>query len=372
MNTKICCVFNLAPHYHSSIYKLKDKQLKCDFYIGNRIASNIKLMDYNELMGFKKTLNYIPFLNNFYFQKGAVSLVFKSYSHYIITGEPHCLSTWIILIFAKLLRKKTFVWTHGWYGDEGFLKKIIKKIFFAFATRILLYGEYARDLMINEGFNGNKLICIYNSLNYEEQIEIREKLTLTSVFKEHFKNENPVLLYIGRIQSVKKIDILLNSMNQLNKKGTILNLVIIGEEVDGISIVDIKDHFSLDENVWIYGPCYNEAIIGELIYNADICVSPGNVGLTAMHSLVYGTPVITHNNFKNQMPEFEAIEPGITGDFFIEDSVNDLSQKILEWIALSSDQRELVRQQCYKLIHTKYNPLKQIEVLKRLFINITP
>lgn len=53
----------------------------------------------------------------------------------------------------------------------------------------------------------------------------------------------------------------------------------------------------------------------EFIYNADLCVSPGNVGLTAMHSLVFGCPVITHNCFEWQMPEFEAIQPGITGDF---------------------------------------------------------
>ena len=32
----------------------------------------------------------------------------------------------------------------------------------------------------------------------------------------------------------------------------------------------------------------------ELIYHSDLCVSPGNVGLTAIHSLTYGVPVATH------------------------------------------------------------------------------
>ena len=44
-------------------------------------------------------------------------------------------------------------------------------------------------------------------------------------------------------------------------------------------------------------------------------VSPGNVGLTAIHSLSYGTPVLTHNNFNNQMPEVESIQPGFNGYF---------------------------------------------------------
>ena len=63
----------------------------------------------------------------------------------------------------------------------------------------------------------------------------------------------------------------------------------------------------------MYGETFDEAEISKLLNHADLCVSPGNVGLTAMHALAYGVPVATHNDFKNQMPEFEAITPGKTG-----------------------------------------------------------
>lgn len=71
----------------------------------------------------------------------------------------------------------------------------------------------------------------------------------------------------------------------------------------------------VDKNVWFYGSCYDEQTNAELIYNADMCVAPGNVGLTAIHAMTFGCPVITHSDFKWQMPEFEAIHPGKTGDF---------------------------------------------------------
>ena len=61
---------------------------------------------------------------------------------------------------------------------------------------------------------------------------------------------------------------------------------------------------------------YDENEIGDLIYNADLCVSPGNVGLTAIHTLTYGTPVLSHANFPNQMPEFEAIDKDFTSFLF--------------------------------------------------------
>ena len=116
----------------------------------------------------------------------------------------------------------------------------------------------------------------------------------------------------------------------------------------------------------MYGPSYEEEKIGELVYNADLCVSPGNIGLTAMHSLTYGTPAITHGNFSNQGPEFEAIKSGVTGDFFIEDDARDLTQVIKNWINLDLLKRDLIRNNCYKVIDEFYNPNYQIKVFKSL------
>jgi len=32
--------------------------------------------------------------------------------------------------------------------------------------------------------------------------------------------------------------------------------------------------------------------------------------------MIYGTPVITHDDFDQRKPEFEAIQAGLTGAFF--------------------------------------------------------
>jgi glycosyltransferase involved in cell wall biosynthesis len=48
----------------------------------------------------------------------------------------------------------------------------------------------------------------------------------------------------------------------------------------------------LDDFIVFYGESYNERELAPLIALADVCVSPGNVGLTAIHALTYGTPVI--------------------------------------------------------------------------------
>ena len=116
--------------------------------------------------------------------------------------------------------------------------------------------------------------------------------------------------------------------------------------------------------VKFYGECHDEETLSDLIYAADACVAPGNVGLTAMHSLVYGTPVITHDDKSWQMPEFEAIVPGVNGDFFIKGSLRDLTDKICEWLDCIATDRSVIRAACYEIIDQKYNPMHQAKVIK--------
>ena len=120
-----------------------------------------------------------------------------------------------------------------------------------------------------------------------------------------------------------------------------------------------------NDKVWFYGVCYDEKTNAELIYNADLCVSPGNVGLTAMHSLVFGCPVITHNCFEWQMPEYEAIQAGVTGDFFTMDDTDDLTMVISRWFARKMDSREEVRKACFNEIDSNWNPYYQMDIIKK-------
>ena len=366
MNNKICCIFNLAPHYHESIYHLMDTKIGCDFYIGDKLPLHIKLMDYNSLQGFKKTLRNVFFMGNFYWQKGALKLIFKSYNSYILTGEPYNITTWLVLILAKISNKKTILWSHGYYGNENFVRRKIKKLFFNLSTSVLLLGNNSKKIMLNEGILEKKLFVIYNSLDYVKQLQVRSNLQYSNIYKNHFLNDFPTIIYVGRIQKNKKVELLISSVNNLIKEGKNCNLVIIGDEVESLNLSKKINKKDLEKNIWLFGPCYDEINLGELIYNADVCVIPGNIGLSIMHSFVYGTPVITHNNFPCHGPEFEAIKPGFTGDFFQENSLEDLCAKISDWIFISQKKKNYTRAQCYKIIEERYNPKVQVNLLQRI------
>jgi hypothetical protein len=91
-------------------------------------------------------------------------------------------------------------------------------------------------------------------------------------------------------------------------------------------------------------------------------VSPGKVGLAAVHSMMYGTPVVTHGNRERQMPEFEMISHRVNGSLFTFGDIHDLAKELVYWES-SVVSREEVRRLCYKIIDEKYNPMTQVEVL---------
>ena len=224
-------------------------------------------------------------------------------------------------------------------------------------------------MLKEQGFKENRLFVIHNSLSYDVQLKLRKSMHRSSIYRNHFGNDYPVIIFIGRLTPVKQLDMLIDAVKRLKVQNRECNLALIG---DGSMRHDLEMRVKdlvIEDNVWFYGACYDETVNAELIYNADLCVSPGNVGLTAIHSLMFGTPVITHDDFAYQMPEFEAIQKDETGDFFSHGQVESLVGTIYKWLDEKADKREEVRLACFKEIDGQWNPQFQMKVIKSVLNN---
>lgn len=366
---KLCNIFNTAPHYRREIYKQIEAIFDCGWAFGKKAlgGGDIESMPPGAFRNFLGYLENCRIAGNWYWQKGALKLLFKNFDTYLVLGEPFCVSTWVFGALAKLIPgKRVFFWSHGWYGRETFVKRIMKKVFFRLGDGVFLYGNYARELMIKEGFSAEKLWTIHNSLAYGEQLELRNRLSPSPIYRDHFGNENKTLVFVGRLTRTKRLDMVLDVMAVLRERGENLNLVLIGDGVAREELTSKARELGLEKNVWFYGACYEEGKTSELMYNADLCVSPGNIGLTAMHALMFGCPCITHYSFPYQGPEFEAIIPGKTGAFFERGNIESLADSIEKWFS-ENRSREVIRQACYAEIDESWTPAFQIEVLKKGF-----
>jgi glycosyltransferase involved in cell wall biosynthesis len=370
-NIKITIIYPYFAHYREPIFDELNNNLNNYFveYIGDSEANlpSLKTINFNDKFNFFKAKNI--WFGKWLWQHGLFFKLLKSRPESIIfLGQFNILSTWFNAIFFKMTGTKIYFWGHGCYGNEKGLKKIIRRVFNKIPHMHLLYGHYAKSLLVESGWNQDKLKVIYNSLDYEKQKKILARLkgSCKLTIKATIFNKTadlPLLIFIGRLTSVKKLELLIESVYIANKRGTHCNCVIIGTGPEFEKLQKLSLKLGVSKNIKFFGECHDENIIGDLIYSSDLCVSPGNVGLTAIHSLSYGTPVITHNDFGYQMPEFEAIKPDLTGSFYEFGSIDSLVNCISFWINLPQDVKDSNSQECIKVIDSCYNPKKQAELI---------
>ena len=237
---------------------------------------------------------------------------------------------------------------------------------------MLLYGNLAKQNMINLGFNKEKIKVVYNSLNYKKQIKLRGTLTekeRQSIRSRLFKNSsNDQLVFIGRLTPQKKLHLLIEAIKLLKDENIFVNLLFVGDGNQKSKLESQIEKYKIADQICFYGASYDETQNYKLISSSDCCVATGEIGLTAMHSLMFGVPAISHNNMNKQMPEFEAILPNINGALFEYDNIVDLKEKIKYVLNLIKDKSRLQMQKdCYKIMDEYYNPNFQIKLIDSLF-----
>jgi glycosyltransferase involved in cell wall biosynthesis len=374
-----CAIFtNVAPLYSKPLwYELSDSDnINYSFYSSKKGFSGIKTIDISEskLMNPDGKLEWL-FLKNIYvrsviiFQIGIISKCMTTdYDAYILYGEMNSVSNWIAALICRIRRKPLLYWGHGLYGNERGFKKFFRILYYRIANYHLVYSNRSRNYMIDAGFSMEKVYTVYNSLNFnthmkqfeEKNPDALNKLRI-KLFPNHYKL--PIVLFIGRLTNEKKISLLIKSINECKIKGNLYNCLIVGDGEAMVELKNMTESLGLEEFIHFYGPCYDEVINSQLIIISDCCVSPGNVGLTAIHSLSLGTPVITHSNLFNQGPEVDAIIQDETGLFFEENSISGLSQVIDD--LLQNNKKYLMESNCIEQVKMYWNPANQVRIFDK-------
>lgn len=373
---RVCLILNIAPLYRKAILSTLDKNNEIDFYFScGDISYEIDaLFDIKQLSGYESTLKNCYSSKKLVWQKGVFRLLFKGYDAFILTGNPGIRSNWIFTILARLMGKKVYLWSHGVYGSESKSTLFKNKTYLKLAKNLFLYGNYAKNKLLKMGFKDENITVVHNSLNYEFQKSMREKYTNAGFMRNYFGNDYPVILFVGRLTPQKQLNLLIQAVGILKVAGCNTNILFLGGGECEEELLKYAEEAGIDDRVWFYGECYDEEMIATAFQNSNICVSPGNVGLTAIHSLSYGVPVITHSKFSLQMPEFESIRKGVNGDFFKYKDAVDLSEVIEKWLRITTDKKkkEAIKQSCYKAIDDVYNPENQNKIItQRLLDNLS-
>jgi len=315
------------------------------------------------------TKNHLPFGKKFplHWQPAVLNrLLKKDYDAVIMLGSIYYLAYILALPILKFYKIPIIFWTHGFLGKDNEIIKFLRHALYKQGDGFLLYGDRAKKIMQESGHYRNKqLHVIYNSLDYEplKSINVCEE-EISSIKNKLFKYpDKPLVIATGRVTKEKSFDYLIKALDiSINKHNKVFNLLIIGDGPELSYLQMLASERGLNDYINFPGAIYGKDIF-KFLMASDLCVIPGNVGLSAMHALSAGIPVISHNNFDIQMPEYEAIIDGVTGAFYEYNNIDDLVVKIHSWI-LDKEKLRKSSIQCKKIIEQKYHVNYQIKVIK--------
>ena len=368
---KVDFITNIAPHYRLALWRnlLNESELDVEFIYADNGRDSIRKIESSDLpkelsARLHRSLKNLYFRGALIWQIGVIQKTLNTEAEVIVfLGDMNVLSTWISVVIAKLRRKIIIFWGHGAYGHEGRIKMAIRRFFNSLSDMYFVYGQHGAKLLSAQGHNQREIHVVYNSLDHKALCKIREDVIDPHFFlQSDFFSDNtaPVLVFVGRLTSQKSLHLLIRVAKELNGKGKIVNILFVGDGPAREKLESLA--CSISGQVHFYGACYDEYELGRMIANADLCVSPGEVGLTAIHALSFGTPVCTHGAMEYQMPEAEVVIHGQTGVFYDRDEC-DLT-KTVEWWLDQDMSRDEIRRNCYDLIDTNWNPDRQAEIIR--------
>ncbi|NBB52510.1 glycosyltransferase [Rhizobium sp. CRIBSB] len=359
---RVAVIYHMFPHYRAPVMRALARSLRYEFgfWGSHEPIDGIKAFAGDaevevRPLGFRRTG-----------EGGVFSGLWKpvlapDIDALIILGNPRFTQTWAAAVLGRLTGKKVLFWGHGWLRDYSPLKTLMRHTYFGLANAILVYSDRARALAVQTSFPANKVYPIYNSLDWETTRMHRAVLDRTPASELRtevgYPQDRPVLICTARLTPLCRFDLLIEAAAIMGKKGRPPHVVLVGDGPMRESLEAQAKAAGVDAR--FVGAVYDEAVLSRLLYAADVTVSPGKVGLTAMHSLSYGTPVVTHGDLNEQMPEVEAVVEGRTGAFFRRGDSADLARAIeavLDWPATRSD----VWSQCLAVMEDRYTPRAQV------------
>ena len=151
--------------------------------------------------------------------------------------------------------------------------------------------EQYKEMKIPE----NKIKIVPNGINLSEYQDLPKKGEFRK--KYGIKDDDKVILYLGRLNKTKGIDLLIKSFSEISKELNKVKLVIAGPD-DGFlsALKELSNNLMLDDNILFTGPIYKTEKMAAYV-DASVFVTPSFSGfpMTFLESCACGTPVVTTN-----------------------------------------------------------------------------
>ncbi len=255
-----------------------------------------------------KVINKGPALGKYKFSLNLLYWLIKNKSKYDLF-IVHGIFQFSTLIASLVLKNKFFVFIHGAldpYFSSEFFKCIKKKIYWKLIEKQNLLNS--KGLILTNKIESKQLARTYVNTKGLKKIVVnygisKPKFNKRKSQKKFYKKfpslkDKKFLLFLGRFHKKKGLDILINSLRNISKKGIYMNVLMVGpHSKHKEEIINMTKINGLSSNIF-----WSDTLSGDLKWGAILSsigmVLPShgeNFGVSLVESLSCSRPVITTN-----------------------------------------------------------------------------
>jgi|GEM_PF-3510565 len=361
----IAIIQKIIPHYRRDFFeKLCNNNLNVEILHSSKISKD-NLVD---RVSFPFPNINVPCfkLGRIYFQP-IISIGLSNKYKIIVMGlELSSLSNILIWLFSIISRKRIIWWTHGFNlnlqktGLFFWIDRKVKTLLMKFSYKILLYTDYGLKELIKNGIEKNKIIILGNALDESIYRKALKEINLDEEIKKieiETKKSFHTITYLGRLTKAKKPLLILEITKKLINNFPDLRVFIIG---DGEEKENLKKQINLmqfQKYIYLIGSINDPKKLAPYMTLTDFIVIPERVGLSIVHSMIYGIPFITLKNIYHG-PEIAYLESGKNG--YLANNIDDLVNWVID-VWNSSEKYNELKRNCISTIEKKVNIKSMVE-----------
>lgn len=247
----------------------------------------------------------------------------------VVSSDIHYVSSLWLALRAKLRGISVVWWGHHISTTS---KPLGVKIRFALmyllrVDAVLLYTKQGIAWMHEHGYDHPNIFATGNTVD-QTLIEREMKYYDTARLQEwqdknHVSGKN-MILFCSVIKDKTRLEQLIEALTSKEWSLNNVMLAIIGDGPSREKYSELaKSKGVSDRIIWV-GATRDQHMMAPWFLSSKLFVYPGAVGLSVLHAMSYGLPVVLNDNPKHNGPEYEAFKPGENGFAFQENNVSDL------------------------------------------------
>jgi glycosyltransferase involved in cell wall biosynthesis len=368
---KIAIITNLIPNYQRGFYELllREENLDLTIFCQSHLPG-LNIRPIQRELGCR--LVEIPFWGlareKFTWQWLPILQLWREFDVYVFYGNPRVLSNVVWATLFALSGKRVIIWGQGHTAGASRATEWLRLQWWRLFDYILVYTDYEADHLEQHGFGQKIVIGVNNGLD-QNRIEVAtsrwdaERLRLWRTQQGILGKT--ILLSCARLDPKNRFDLIIRALPQLGQRFPDLLWCVIGSNDLRESLEAQAEAIGVANRIRWLGAIYEEDDLAPWFLSSKVLVHPGTIGLTLMHAFGYSLPVITHDNFANQMPEIAALEDGINGFLFKEEDVASLCEKITT-VLENEEIRQTLGKNGLELVRTRFNT----QVMVKRFLEI--